>query len=440
MSRPRLAAMASLLLLTVAVAGAVAIAVAAFPRGLFVVGFVALGAPLAWWGAVRQGIARWVALALAVALLVAAVALVLLVRPVLPELGVVVALALAVSCGRAAFAVHADLPTAPRPQRPVVFWNPKSGGGKATKANLAEEARKRGIEPIELQRDDDLGELVRRAVAGGADAVGAAGGDGTQAIIAAAAAEHGLPYACIPAGTRNHFALDLGVDRDDVVGALDAFVNGRERRVDLAEVNGQVFVNNVSLGVYAEAVQREGYREAKLRTISRTVPDTVGPGGAPLDLRWNGPDGRERATGAVILVSNNCYRLRPVGSGTRPRMDGGELGIAVFGGGSAGNGGVDGPLLQWAQPQFEIRSDAPVPTGIDGEAVVLQAPVRFTTRPGALAVRIAPHHPGASPSAGLPDSPWLAVTALMRVASGHGGPGASAPAARAAPPAPAAAD
>ena len=84
-----------------------------------------------------------------------------------------------------------------------------------------------------------------------------AGGDGSQAIVAAIAAELDLPYACIPAGTRNHFALDLGVDRDDVVGALDAFVDGgRERRVDLAEVNGRVFVNNVSLGVYAEAVQR----------------------------------------------------------------------------------------------------------------------------------------------------------------------------------------
>ena len=108
-----------------------------------------------------------------------------------------------------------------------------------------------------------------------------AGGDGSQAIVAAVAAELDLPYACIPAGTRNHFALDLGVDRDDVVGALDAFVEGgRERRVDLAEVNGRVFVNNVSLGVYAEAVQRSGYRDAKLRTLLDTVPDALGPSGA----------------------------------------------------------------------------------------------------------------------------------------------------------------
>ena len=137
-----------------------------------------------------------------------------------------------------------------------------------------------------------------------------AGGDGSQAIVAAVAAELDLPYACIPAGTRNHFALDLGVDRDDVVGALDAFVDGgRERRVDLAEVNGRVFVNNVSLGVYAEAVQRSGYRDAKLRTLLDTVPDALGPSGAGLDLRWTGPGGHEHRSGAVILVSNNRYRF-----------------------------------------------------------------------------------------------------------------------------------
>jgi diacylglycerol kinase family enzyme len=113
----------------------------------------------------------------------------------------------------------------------------------------------------------DLEQLVSDAVADGADAVAMAGGDGSQAVVAMVAAELDLAYACIPAGARNHFAVDLGVDHDDVVGALDAFVNGGERRVDLAEVNGRVFVNNVSLGLYAEAVQREGYREAKLRTI-----------------------------------------------------------------------------------------------------------------------------------------------------------------------------
>ena len=158
-----------------------------------------------------------------------------------------------------------------------------------------------------------------------------AGGDGSQAIVAAIAAERGLPYACIPAGTRNHFALDLGVDRDDVVGALDAFVDGGERIVDLAEVNGRVFVNNVSLGLYAEAVQREEYRDAKIRTLLDTVPDVLGPdGGEKLDLRWKGPGGQTHHSGAMVLVSNNHYRLgRAIGSGTRPRIDDGLLGITA---------------------------------------------------------------------------------------------------------------
>lgn len=317
---------------------------------------------------------------------------------------------------RTAFTAHAELPAAPRPERAVVFWNPTSGGGKAEQAHLDEEARRRGIEPVKLNLGDDLRALVQDAVARGADALAAAGGDGTQAIVADVAAEHGLPYACIPAGTRNHFALDLGVDRDDVVGALDALVDGRERRVDLAEVNGNVFVNNVSLGIYAQAVQREGYREAKLRTIARTVPDTLGPGGTPLDLRWDGPDGGEHASGAVILVSNNPYRLRAVGAGSRPRMDTGALGVAVF---EPGQGRGHPPVLEWAVPEFEVRSDNPVPAGLDGEAVTLEAPVRFTSRPAALTVRIAPHHPGASPSASLPDSPEDALHRLLALATGR---------------------
>ena len=231
------------------------------------------------------------------------------------------------------FTVRVVLPAAEPPERAIVVWNPRSGGGKAVSNNLPDEARARGIEPIELKPGDDLEQLVRDAVAAGADGLAAAGGDGTQALVASIAAEHDLPFACIPAGTRNHFALDLGVDRDDVVGALDAFVTGGERRVDLAEVNGRVFVNNVSLGLYAEAVQREGYRDAKLRTMLDTAPDVLGsqPTGATSELSWRGPDGAEHQSAAVILVSNNTYRLgHVVGSGSRPRIDGGELGIAVL--------------------------------------------------------------------------------------------------------------
>src|SRR6202035_2602086 len=185
--------------------------------------------------------------------------------------------------------------------------------------HVADEARKRGVEAVEMHLGDDLATLVHDAIENGADALGVAGGDGTQAIVAAIAAERGLPYVCVPAGTRNHFALDLGVDRDDVVGALDAFVDGGERRVDLAEVNGRVFVNNVSLGLYADAVQQSGYRDAKIRTLLDTVPEVLGPDAKPPDLTWSGDDGAR--SGVAILVSNNRYRLmRLLNSGTRPRL------------------------------------------------------------------------------------------------------------------------
>jgi hypothetical protein len=232
-----------------------------------------------------------------------------------------------------------------------------------------------------------------------------------------------LPYACVPAGTRNHFALDLGVDRDDVVGALDAFVDGGERRVDLAEVNGRVFVNNVSLGLYADAVQRTGYRDAKLRTMLDTVPDMLGPGGTGLDLRWTGPGGHEHASGAAILVSNNRYRLgRAVGSGTRPRIDDGRLGVTVAGA-PAGRGAAGRtpprPWREWTAPDFEVDADHPVHAGIDGEAVKLEPPLRFEIRPGVLRVRIAHGHPGASPSALLPDGFGPSARALVGIAAGR---------------------
>ena len=144
-----------------------------------------------------------------------------------------------------------------------------------------------------------------------------AGGDGSQALVASVAAQRGVAHVVVPAGTRNHFALDLGLDRDDVVGALDAFGAAVERRIDLAEVNGRVFVNNVSLGVYGEITQSEEYRDAKVATTLDKLPTLLGPGGEPTDLGWTGPDGVHHDSAHLIQVSNNRYSLRAgAGSGT----------------------------------------------------------------------------------------------------------------------------
>ena len=394
-----------------------------FPRGLLVLGLVALALTAGWFGLLRTGAPRIAGVAVALLALGAAALVLVTDGDHVPEAVLIAAGAAGTfTAAGAAFRRRTQLPAAQSPARPVLFYNPKSGGGKAEAFSLDREARARGIEPIELTRGTDLRELVRDAVARGADGLAMAGGDGSQAIVAEIAAELDLPYACIPAGTRNHFALDLGVDRDDVVGALDAFVKGGEHRVDLAEVNGRVFVNNVSLGLYADAVQRPGYREAKLRTILDTVPEMLGPEGSGLDLAWRGPGGHEHSGGAAVLVSNNRYRLgRAVGSGTRPRIDDGLLGITVA---SAPTGKGQGTLLQrpwreWSAPEFEVDAEHPVPAGIDGEAVTLEPPLRFRIRPGVLRVRIARQHPGASPSAAVPENTWEGWRELARIAAGR---------------------
>ncbi len=419
MSSRRLAAIGALLLGSGGLALAVIEAVQEFPRGLIALACVVIGAIAAWSGLLRTGALRAAGLVVGVLGLGAALALLASDR-LLQEALVIAALVLSGALAHAAFNLRVRLPSRPAPRRPVLFFNPKSGGGKAEKFSLADEARARGIEPVELRPGQGLEQLVRNAVAGGADGLAMAGGDGSQAVVAGIAAELDLPYACIPAGTRNHFALDLGVDREDVVGALDAFVDGGEHRVDLAEVNGRVFVNNVSLGLYAEAVQRSGYRDAKLRTLLDTIPEALGPDGAGLDLRWTGPGGHEHSAGVAILVSNNRYRLgKAIGSGTRPRIDDALLGIAIVGAPTGSGRRTQRPWRDWSAPAFEVNADHPVPAGVDGEAVRLQPPLRFHVRPGVLRVRVARQHPGASPSATLPDGLAQSARALARMAIGR---------------------
>ena len=416
MSGRQTAAIGALLFGLGGLALAVFVAVREFPRGPIALACVVAGVALAWYGVLHRGPVRIAALA-GGALGVGAAIVLLLDDRLVEELVVVGALLLGGACARLAFASRLELPRVPSPERPVLIFNPRSGGGKAARFSLVDEARSRGIESIELLPGLDLETLARDAVARGADALAMAGGDGSQAVVAALAAELGLPYACVPAGTRNHFAVDLGVDRDDVVGALDAFVDGGERRVDIAEVNGRTFVNNVSLGLYAEAVQRSGYRDAKLRTLLDTVPDALGHDANEPDLRFTDPDGGEHHAEAVVLVSNNRYRLGLlVGSGTRPRLDAGALGIVVV---DAARGPGRRPWHEWTAPSFEVGADGSVPAGIDGEAVTLEAPLRFQIRPGVLRVRISRRHPGASPSAALPDGLGASVRALLLIAAGR---------------------
>ena len=129
-----------------------------------------------------------------------------------------------------------------------------------------------------------------------------AGGDGSLTTVAAVAAAYGIPFVCVPAGMRNHFALDVGVDRHDVIGALDAFTDGVERQIDMAEVNGRAFLNNASLGIYGDAVRSPAYRDAKVRTLLETAAEVMGPSAETPALRLVDDLGREH----VISSSFSC--------------------------------------------------------------------------------------------------------------------------------------
>ncbi len=244
--------------------------------------------------------------------------------------------------------------------------------------------------------------------------------------------QYDVAHVCVPAGTRNHFALDLGLDRDDVVGSLDAFVDGIERRVDLARLNGRIFVNNASLGIYARVVQSDAYRDAKLGTWKQMLPDMVRRDGDCCDLEFDVPHARDWGNDAsLVIVSNNPYQLRRFrGAGTRPQLDTGLLGI--FATRARGAGAVAklvtlgtiaqhrrfGAVRQWSSLEFEVRASAPVAVGLDGEAHMLVPPLRFVSLPGALRVRVPRHSAGVSPAGGSVPLTPRNLGALLRIAAG----------------------
>ena len=194
-----------------------------------------------------------------------------------------------------------------RPHKPVLLCNPWSGGGKVAKFGLAEIAAELGVETVFLDKGLDLAALARDAIARGADCLGMAGGDGSQALVASIAHEHGIPFVCISAGTRNHFAQDLGFDKEDPRQGMAAFRDGVERFIDYGTVGDRLFVNNVSLGVYATIVQQDSYRDAKRETTREMLPEMLSQQAEPFDLQFTTPDEVEIDGAFVIQVSNNPY-------------------------------------------------------------------------------------------------------------------------------------
>jgi diacylglycerol kinase family enzyme len=359
----------------------------------------------------RRGLLRWLSLALFVLAPVA----VIVVYAFYALLWVAAVSAagwlLAAATARLALAGDRDrwrMPEYPveRPAtRPFLIMNPKSGGGKVARFGLQPKAADLGAEVFLMSGPEavDVARVARDAVADGADLLGVAGGDGTQALVAAVAAQHGLPFVVITAGTRNHFALDLGLDRDDPAACLAALFDGVDLHVDLGVIGGQVFVNNASFGAYAEVVETPAYRGDKLGTMLDVLPSLLqGQRGARLVAR---ADAAEITAPQALLVSNNPYGSADIaGLNRRVRLDGGVLGVVGVTVSTARQaagllrGRRSGGLTVLTAKVVTVTADTPqIPVGIDGEAVSLPAPVVCSIRPGALRVRVPRNRPGATP-------------------------------------------
>ncbi|WBP86129.1 diacylglycerol/lipid kinase family protein [Kitasatospora cathayae] len=395
-----------------------AVAVIAFtgPHGLLVLlaQFVglALMAAGAWWAITRRALLRIAGAALAVSAPVAVIVLAYAAEVLLfAAIGLALWLA-GLACARAALrAARPPRPMpvreVPPPRRPVLIMNPSSGGGKVERFDLVRRAEDLGARVVLLDTSgrQDVAELARRAVTEGADLLGVAGGDGTQALVAAVAAEHDLPFLVVSAGTRNHFAMDLGLDRADPASCLDALRDGVELAVDLGRVGDRTFVNTVSFGAYAQIVQSPQYRDAKTATALDTLPDLLlGESGAKLTARAD--DHRIDAPQA-LLVSNNPYAAPdPVDLGRRPRLDGGVLGvlgIRVDGAAQAAElvlrGDRAAGLRLLSARRVTVEADVPeIPVAVDGEALTLPTPVICTLLHRALRVRVPRDRPGANPA------------------------------------------
>jgi diacylglycerol kinase family enzyme len=384
----------------------------------------------AFWFLSRRGVLRWLSLALFVAAPVAVIVVYALHSLLWVALVAAAGWLLAGMTARAALAGDLgewrmpEYPVRQPARHPFLIMNPKSGGGKVGEFDLRRKAEDLGAEVFLLSGPVpvDVAEVARAAIARGADLLGVAGGDGTQALVAGIAAEHGIPFMVITAGTRNHFALDLGLDRGNPPACLGALSDAVELRIDLGVIGGRTFVNNASFGAYAEVVEDPAYRGDKLGTTLELLPDLLqGHRGSRLAIH---ADGEEIIAPNALLVANNPYGTGDIaGLGRRARLDRGVLGVVAVTVHSARQAAdllrarhADG-LRVLTAGEVTVTADTPrLPVGIDGEAISLPVPVRCAVRPGALRVWVPRDRPGVP--APKPELDWARLRQLA--GGGHG--------------------
>jgi diacylglycerol kinase family enzyme len=229
-------------------------------------------------------------------------------------------------------------------------------------------------------------------------------------------------------GTLNHFARDLGLDLSRPLRALDAFASGHhERRVDVGRVNGRPFINNVSLGVYAEMLGDPGYRDDKLGVAQAKLQAAFSDPQLRRALRITPPDEAPLESIVAAVVSNNPYEFARWDTfGQRHRLDTGTLQVSVLDASTleelerllAGTllGAIHfrPALRHWTSERLEtgVLGEV-VQAGVDGEPITLEAPLRFSVNPGALRVRVPERSPASRQVPPL-EAGWHAAQTLRR--------------------------
>jgi diacylglycerol kinase family enzyme len=281
--------------------------------------------------------------------------------------------------------------------------NPAAGSAATLTETLTAAARERGIGVRVLESGEEMRDAALEAADDGAESLAVAGGDGSVAAVAGVAVERNLSLVVVPTGTLNHFARDLGLDLARPERTLEVFASSHhERRVDVGRINGRPFINNVSLGLYAEMLADPGYRRDKLRVAQAKLQDAFSDPKLRRALRITPPEEAPLESVVAVVVSNNPYEFAQWDRlGQRHRLDTGTLQISVLDAGTldelerliAGTllGAVEfRPALRyWTVKRLEtgVLGEV-VRAGVDGEPVTLGAPLRFSVDPGALRVLV----------------------------------------------------
>ena len=255
---------------------------------------------------------------------------------------------------------------------------------------------------IEAVEGDAIEQRSRTALGQGARLIVVGGGDGSISAAAQALADSDASLGILPLGTLNHLARDLGLPRD-LTGAATAIASGRPRAIDVAEVNGRIFVNNAAIGLYPlmvvdrEAQQQRLGRSKRLAMLVASLRTLLRFHHQRLTLSADGDEGRIDTP--LLLVGNNDYRLAVPGAGRRERLDGGRLSLFVL-----RKKHVPGFLAAMARALVGLTRDndmvridgverlsvdsrrSGVRLALDGEPVDLRPPLEFRIRPKALKV------------------------------------------------------